>query len=371
MTFFISAVAFLFLLSVLVLIHEAGHFFAAREAGVVVEEFGFGLPPRAQTLFTWRGTKFSLNWIPFGGFVRLQGENPENEKERFARGSFGSASITARIVILTAGVAMNFLFAMLLFMVGFSVGRWIPTYLSYEALQEAAVRGEVHMIPSVLIDEVLPDGTAAQAQVPVPSILEKVDGVTVTSPEQASNLQRGKQAVTYTLRTGEDWTEETTIEVPLSPEGKTGVALRQYPRELSAPLRSPVSALYYALREANVVTVQTILGMKQLAVSLFSRGAVPEGVTGIVGIAELTHLSVQEGFMTYVRLVALLSLSLAILNILPLPALDGGRLVFVLMEFVRRKPVNRRLEVTTNLVGFLFLIALILIITFNDFLRVF
>ncbi len=371
MSIFISAVAFFILLSVLVIIHEAGHFFAAREAGVVVEEFGFGLPPKATRLFRWKKTEFTLNWIPFGGFVRLQGENPANERERFAKGSFGSASISARIVILAAGVAMNFLFAMILFTIGFSVGRWIPTYLSYEALQEAATKGEVHLVPAVLIDQLLPGGTASQAHLPIPSVLTKVDGVTVTSPEQASELQRGKQEVTYSLLTGEGFKKPVDITLPLSREGKTGVALSSFPLELSAPRRNLVQAVYLSLRETNVVTVQTILGMKQLVTSLLFQGRVPEGVTGIVGIAELTHLSVQQGFMTYLRLVALLSLSLAILNILPIPALDGGRLLFVVVEFIRRKPANRRFEVTTNLVGFLVLILLILVITFNDILRLF
>src|SRR3990167_8798679 len=110
----LSALAFFLLLTVLILFHECGHFFAARKAGVIVEEFGFGLPPRAKTLFFQGGTRFSLNWIPFGGFVRLKGENAITERDRTAPGSFGRASVFARIVILTAGVAMNFLFAIVI-----------------------------------------------------------------------------------------------------------------------------------------------------------------------------------------------------------------------------------------------------------------
>ncbi|MDD4318903.1 MAG: M50 family metallopeptidase [Candidatus Peribacteraceae bacterium] len=366
----ISALAFLLLLSVLVLIHECGHYFAAKEAGVTVEEFGFGLPPRAKTLFTYGGTRFSLNWIPFGGFVRLKGENLERESDRHKRGSFSAASIPARIVILSAGVAMNFLFALLLFTVGFSVGRWIPTYLTYEELQGAAERGEVHLVPGVLIDEVIAGGGAEQAGIPVPSILTAVSGTPVTSPDQVAPLQEGKRRVSYALLTGTGFTQEVTLTLPVR-DGKTGVSLRASPRELSAPARSVGKAFLLSLREARVVTVQTVIGMEQLAVTLFSQGRIPEGVTGIVGIAELTHLSVQEGFTTYLRLVALLSLSLAVLNILPLPALDGGRLLFVLVELVRRKPANRQFEITTNLVGFLLLIGLILVITYNDIIRLF
>ena len=119
------------------------------------------------------------------------------------------------------------------------------------------------------------------------------------------------------------------------------------------------------------MSVQTVVGIVDLLKSLALRGRVPEGITGIVGIAGLTYQSVQVGFSTYLRLVALLSLSLAILNILPLPALDGGRLMFVLVEAVIQRPLNQRFELITNTVGFFILIGLIVIITFNDVIHLF
>jgi len=370
MGFVITALAFLLLLSVLILIHECGHFFMARKAGVTVEEFGFGLPPRAFTVFSKGGTKFTINWIPFGGFVRLKGENAESESDRTAPGSFGAASIPARIAILIAGVFMNFIFAILIFTIGFSAGKWIPTYLSYDELKTAAARGEVQMTPSVLIDAVMEDGTAAVAGVPPLSILTHIDGVPVREPEDVIQLQEGKEVVTYRLQTGESFAQQREYRMPVT-DGKTGVSIRPYPRDLTVPPRSIGTAVALSFREAKVMTVQTVLGMRQLVTSLASQGKVPEGITGIVGIAGLTHVSVQQGFMTYLRLVALLSLSLAVLNILPLPALDGGRLLFVLFELVRRKPANRRFELTTNMVGFVVLITLILVITYHDILRLF
>ncbi len=366
----ISALAFLVLISVLVLIHECGHFFAARQAGVVVEEFGFGLPPRAKKLFVWQKTKFSLNWIPFGGFVRLKGENAETEKERHARGSFMAAPISSRVVILVAGVAMNFLFAFIIFTFGFSLGHWIPTYLSYADLESAAKVGEVHMIPGIIIDKALPGQGAAAVNLPTPSMLLKVDGKAVTSPEDVAPLQAGKSAVTYTVLSGKDLKTEVSVQIPLV-DGRTGVELQAYPRDLSAPLRSPLTGSVLALREGWVLTVQTVWGLGQLAQSLFTSGRVPEGITGIIGIAEYTHRSVQLGFMTYLRLLATLSLSIAILNILPIPALDGGRLFFVLLEAVRRKPADQRLEMTTNLIGFVVILLLITIVTYHDILRLF
>jgi len=154
-------------------------------------------------------------------------------------------------------------------------------------------------------------------------------------------------------------------------EGKAGVVISTFPRSLSAPLRSVGTSMLLALREAKIMTVQTMLGIGTLVSSLAQSGRVPEGITGIVGIAQLTYTSVQAGFMTYLRLVALISLSLAILNFLPFPALDGGRLLFVLVEAVTRRPLNRRFEAYSNALGFSVLILLILLITFYDIIRLF
>lgn len=364
----LSILAFIFLLSFLVILHEAGHFFAARRCGVEVEEFGFGLPPRAVTLFTWRGTRFSLNWIPFGGFVRLKGESAEEEPELRAPGTIGGASIPARILILSAGVIMNFLLAIVLFTVGFSVGHWIPTYVTFQEMLAAADRGDIAMEPAVLIEDLTPGGAAASAGVTAHAILARVDGTPIRLPTQVADLQAGKDHVTYTLLTGSGFTQERTVEVPVT-AGKTGVALVPFPRQLSAPQHSVFTAVGMALRETRIMTVQTVLGIAQLFTSLAKTGTVPRGVTGIVGIAQLTYASVQDGFMTYLRLVALLSLSLAVLNILPFPALDGGRLVFVLMEWVRGRAANRRFELATNMIGFVVLIGLIVIITYFDIIR--
>ncbi len=368
MVILLSALAFVVLITGLILIHEFGHFIAAKKAGVVVEEFGFGLPPRAKTLFKWRGTIFSLNWIPFGGFVRLKGENAVEESERKAKGSFAGASIFARTIILVAGVGMNFLLAIVIFTFGFSYGQWIPTYLSLDTMEAAAARGEIHMELAVFIDEVLAGGTAAEAKVPGQSILVAVDGVPVRKAEDAIALQQGKNRVTYSLLVGEKQ-EQKTFSVTVQ-SGKTGVYLRTLPRVLTAPSHSLPMALWLAIREAGVVTGQTVLGIAKLFSSLAQTGTVPEGVTGIVGIAQLTYTSVQQGFMVYLRLVALLSLSLAALNILPFPALDGGRLLFVFGEMLFRRSA-RRVELVTNTVGFGFLLLLIILVTLYDILRLF
>jgi regulator of sigma E protease len=368
MTVLISAVAFFLLITGLVLIHELGHFLVAKWAKVTVEEFGFGLPPRVFTFFKWRGTAFTMNWIPFGGFVRLKGENASTQKERVEKGSFSAASIAWRCAILVAGVAMNFLLAFCIFVFGFSAGQWIPTYLSLEDMEAAAGRGEIHLKLGVLIDDVLTGGGALEAGVSTGSVLLAVDGTPVSRPTDVVALQTGKRSVQYTIRESET-AEPTTVRVAVD-QGKTGVYLRPVPLELSAEVRSVVEGVILAARETHIVTSQTVIGIAKLFSSLAQRGTVPEGVTGIVGIAQITYSSVQEGFMVYLRLVALLSLSLAVLNILPFPALDGGRLVFVLSELFIR-PGSRKFEVIANTVGFVVLLLVILLVTFYDVFRLF
>lgn len=367
MLLIISSVAFFILITGLILIHEFGHFIAARKAGIVVEEFGFGLPPKAKKIFTWQGTDFTLNWIPFGGFVRLKGEN-EEESGRKSKGSFAHASILTRCIILTAGVAMNFFLAVIIFLFGFSYGQWIPTYLTLEEMEAAAARGDIHMKLGVVIDDVLSGGGAEAADIPAGSVLQSIDGRAVTRPGDVVDFQQGKRSVTYAyVPAGGSGTLTATVRVE---EGKTGIYLRSIPLELSAPKRGVVEAAVLSVRETGVVTSQTVLGIGRLFGSLAQSGRVPAGVTGIIGIAQLTYTSVQEGFIVYLRLVALLSLSLAVLNILPFPALDGGRLIFVLSElFV--KPGNRRVEAMVNAIGFAVLLLLILIVTLYDVFRLF
>lgn len=367
----LTAVAFVALLTLLILIHEFGHFMAAKSAGVTVEEFGFGLPPKACTLFRKNGTVFTLNWVPFGGFVRLKGETELAEHERNRPGSFHSASLTARVVILSAGVFMNFLLAFFLLVFGFSVGKWIPTYFEMADMQEHAEKGIISLETGVVIEKVLSGESAAIAGVPEKSVLIKVNDIPITLAEQVGEIQQEKRRVVYTVLVGEgEATQEQKFTVTLK-DGKSGVVISTFPRTLSAPMRGVATSAMLALREARIMTVQTVLGIGTLIASLAQSGRVPEGITGIVGIAQLTYSSVQAGFMTYLRLVALISLSLAILNFLPFPALDGGRLLFVLVEGVTRRPLNRRFEAFSNALGFSVLILLIILITFYDIIRLF
>lgn len=368
MTLVISVVAFVLLLTLLIIIHELGHFALAKFFGVEVEEFGFGLPPRAVSLFRSGGTIFSLNWVPFGGFVRLKGENAVDEVRRFEKGSFASAPAYARILILAGGVAMNFLLAFVLFTCGFSFGRWVPYhYVTQQQFDEAVQLGEMTYRTGVFIKDVAKGGAADAVQVSRGSEIISIDGTLVTTPKDVIKMQAGKTSVTYALRDTKTG-KESMVELTLI-DSKSGIVLAD--SIIEARYRSWKRSFALSAREMSFMTVQTLNGMRNLFSTLFTRFRIPEGITGIVGIYGLTSSAVQEGFMTYLQLVALLSLSLAILNILPLPALDGGRLLFVLVEMVIRRPLNQQFEVLVNAVGFFLLISLIIIITFNDVIHLF
>lgn len=368
MMLLISALAFVLLLTLLIIIHELGHFTLAKLFKIDVEEFGFGLPPKAKSLFRSGGTEFTLNWVPFGGFVRLKGENEVNVEKRFEPGSFASAPYHARILILGGGVFMNFMLAFVLLVIGFWVGEWVPNHYTTDTQFEvAAAQGEIIFQKGVFVQEILKDGAADKAGLQKGASILAVDGKTVTTPEDVLALQKDKETVQYTVEEGKARVRRT-IDLTLT-EGKAGVALA--PTLVSATKRSFGRAVTLALNETTFMTVQTVIGMYHLGKSLLTEFAVPAGITGVVGIYALTYASVQDGFATYMQLVALLSLSLAILNILPLPALDGGRLMFVFIEMIIRRPLNQQFELLVNAAGFFLLIALIVIITFNDVIHLF
>jgi regulator of sigma E protease len=221
----------------------------------------------------------------------------------------------------------------------------------------------------MVIDEVLEGGGAEAAGIQPGSVLEAIDGQPVTGSGDILRLQTGKREVLYSVLLPGDSEEKRDVRVVVE-DGKTGIYLRRLPRLLSSPDRSIGEGTMLALRESKIVMVQSVLGIGKLFSSLATQGTVPEGITGIVGIAQLTYTSVQEGLMVYLRLVALLSLSLAILNILPFPALDGGRLIFVLAEGIFRR-TNRRFELVTNALGFWVLLFVIVLVTLFDVLRLF
>lgn len=288
----LSIIAFILLFSFLILIHEAGHFFAARAAGVKVLEFGLGLGKKIYGK-QYGETEYTLNMIPFGGFVRMLGEEEASDDPR----SFQKASVWWRMIITLAGVFMNFVFAVFALTVLFTVGT-NPILVSDEDVQRAEAQGIIELGPE-----------------------------------------------------NEDGKRDLLSIQPV-----------QYPFPQS---------FFFAVQETGRISVAVVKRAGEIPGELITKLRVPEGLSGPVGIAQITYHVVPLGFLAVFKLAALLSVSLAVMNLLPIPALDGGRFVFQMVEvLIRRKPPEKW-ENAIHMGGFIFLMGLLLIITFNDILKLF
>lgn len=354
---------FIVILSVLVLAHEWGHFTAARRTGMVVEEFGIGFPPK---LFSWtdkKGTKWSINLVPIGGFVRIQGESGEH---RFEPGSFATKGYVARFVVLFGGVFMNLVVAALLFTFGFAVG--LPSVIEGGADARAIVTDQ-----SVSIVQILSDSPAAQAGVAEGDKILTIDGETFTSGETAREALKPN-------------VDGTPIELNFEHEGevKSVKLIPSYIKEIDRDgvglALVETGKVRYPLYLAPVKGVTTTFGLTAQIVEAF--GGLIKGVftkdsnvaaqlSGPVGIAVLTGEVAGLGIMHLVQFAAMLSVNLAVLNVLPFPALDGGRIFFLAIEAIRRKPTSQKFEQSIHAAGFALLILLVIFVTYRDIVNLF
>ncbi|MEK7640964.1 MAG: site-2 protease family protein [Patescibacteria group bacterium] len=328
-------------ISVLILIHEAGHFFAARKFGIAVEEFGFGFPPR---LFAKKigETLYSINLLPFGGFVRLFGENQwDAAGGGEARHSFFKQSAWKRSLVIVAGVAMNFFLGWMLMSLIFMIGT--PQV--------------------VLVAEVLADSPAAAA-----GILAQDQ---ITGFDQASdfvgaiNQSRGKEINFSISRNGQEINIKATPR--LSGDGALGVAVVDAGIErLSIPI-----ALWEGLRASVSIVVGIIVAFANLLWGLVTQGRLLIDFVGPIGIFGVASQAGSMGFVYLIQLLALISLNLAVLNILPFPALDGGRFLFILIEKIKGSPLKPEFERSANAVGFLLLLLLVISVTIRDVIHLF
>ena len=334
--------SFFIILSVLILIHELGHFVVARWFKIKVEEFGFGYPPKILG-FKKQETEYSLNLLPFGGFVRMLGEDlPEGH------GSFASQKKPVKIAVLLAGVSMNFLLGILLF-AGIYTKIGIPEKVDY--LKVTSVT----------------DGSPAQT-----AGLKPDDKILNFKETQAFiewvNENRG-QEVALQLGDGREvkltprLAEETPAGQGALGVGITDVDLVQYPL-----WQRPFRGMVTGVKEAWLWGKEIVTGLVKMAVGL-GQGQVPKDVTGPVGIYEISKNVAKEGFIAVLQFMAILSINLAILNLLPLPALDGGRLFFVLGEIITGKKLKPEWEQRIHLAGMLALIGLMVLITIKDIQR--
>ena len=346
MEVFITVIAFLGILAVLIIAHEFGHYITAKAAGVTVEEVGIGFPPRLLS-FKCGGTIYSLNAIPLGGFVKMAGEEDPR-----VPGSLASKSIPARLLTLSAGSLMNLLLPLLLFSVAFMV----PHNIVYGQVQ---------------VDEVAANSPAARAGIVAGDSILEINGKQVNS---VGDVQRGiqlnlGQAVSLLIQHADDTVEEVRAVPRWQPpeeEGAIGVAVRTVSPTVVRQSYPFWQAIPMGVREC----IDTFVLFKNGIISMII-GSVPTTLAGPVGIAQLTGEVAQAGFSPLLEFAAFLSINLAIINLLPLPALDGGRIAFVLLELVRRgRRVSARVEGMVHMVGFAMLITFLLLITYQDIIRI-
>jgi regulator of sigma E protease len=342
----ITILIFLGILAVLIIAHELGHFATAKAFGVKVEEFGLGFPPRLFGIK--RGeTLYSLNAVPLGGFTKMAGEEDPNVER-----SLASKSVGARVIVLSAGSIMNFLLPILLFTIAFMVPHNVVT-------------------GDVMVAEVAPESPAAVAGIEVGDTLVSINDEPVQSISDLqtyTQLNLGKE-VNLAVRHSDETVEEVRLIPrwkPPSGEGAIGVAV-----SMPEPVITRQSYPFWEAVPMGVSEcIDTFVIFKNEILKWFI-GATPVQVTGPVGIAQMTGEVAQAGLSPLLLFAGFLSINLAIINILPLPALDGGRIVFVLLGWVRRgRRISPRTEGLVHAIGFALLIAAMLAVTYQDIIRI-
>lgn len=371
-----TVVIFILVLGVLVFVHELGHFVTARRLGVTAEEFGFGFPPRicgwkkvnGRRKFFWgnkdvediksEDTVYSLNFVPMGGFVKIKGENGEDQSDP---DSFASKKIWARSVILSAGVTMNVLLCMVCLMAAFALG-------APQVVDEVAP-GAVVKDAKIQIVQVLKNTPAAVAGIQLGDTIISLDQQAFTSREQIQSYIAGKEGQVITMRLdrlGEMKTAEVRP-VMLSEIQKIGIGIGLAKTGIvSYPW---YESIWLGVRGTFVMAVQIIVAFATVIKNSIIGQPLGIDVAGPVGIAVMTGQVARMGFVYILQFVALLSLNLAIINFLPFPALDGGRVLFLIIEKIRRKAVNQKAEQIIHTIGFALLMVLVVLVTGRDILK--
>lgn len=359
---FWTVILFLALLSVLVLVHEWGHYAAAKRSGMKVEEFGLGFPPRLFGKKGKDGMIWSVNAIPLGGFVKIKGEGGDHAGEP---DSFASKSLWKRFVVLIAGVTMNLVLAAALFSVGFGFG--LPAVVEGGTDPSAVITDKaLHVV------EVVEGSPADQAGMEIGDRVISIDGTAYETGEEARGAlapnEDGSPIKMVIARDGEVVDVNVTpayLEV-IQKEG-VGIGLVQ-----TGTLRYPwYVAPVKGVQMAVVSTVQVVQGFGSLIVGLVSKDQAVAELSGPVGIAVLTGQVAELGASHLVQFAAMLSVNLAVINVLPFPALDGGRILFLAIEAIRRRPASAKVEQAIHATGFAILLLIVILVTYKDIVNFF
>ncbi|PIP21480.1 MAG: hypothetical protein COX39_02710 [Candidatus Nealsonbacteria bacterium CG23_combo_of_CG06-09_8_20_14_all_40_13] len=349
MTFLLTLVVFILILGLLIFVHEFGHFIIAKRTGVKVLEFAFGFPPR---IFSWKRqeTTYSINAIPVGGYVKMLGEDGQNN----APNSFSKKKVPTRLAIVFAGVFFNFLLTIVLLAIGFSIG------MSPIVSKADSFSGE--KIHNILVVQIEKDSPAQKVGIQ--------SGEMILGFKNAADFQNFTQAhkgetISLAMKKA-GRTRNISVLLSQSSEAPLGVGMVE-----DVKVKLPFyKAIVAATAETGKITWAIIKFLGIFFKNIFVSGKVSQDVTGPVGVFSFVSSAIDLGLVYVLQLTALISINLALINILPFPALDGGRILFIALEGVRGKKVIRaEIENIIHLVGFAILILLILAITYRDIIR--
>src|SRR3989344_564438 len=344
---------FIIVLSILVFVHELGHFLAARRAGIRVDEFGFGFPPRVWGKKIGE-TIYSINALPVGGFVRLHGEDEavaeDKERAYFFQGKF------TRFLVVVAGVLMNFLLSIL----AFSIISW------HSGVPQETGRVKVNAVAT--------GSPAEAADIQNGDVIVAVDGKQVVNSDefiQEVGTKRGKEVELTLLKSNQETQKVSTVPRENPPVGEGALGVTFSSKEFVKPplYKRPFVSIREGVKEA-VFWVQTTVGGLATVVSQVIQGQKPEGIAGPIGIFQITGSVAKEGLLPLISLIGILSVNLAVLNILPIPALDGGRLLFIIVEAFFGRKVLPVFEKAAHAVGMILLLLLLILVTLQDLSRI-
>ena len=359
-----SIILFLIILSLLVIAHELGHFFVARKAGIRVDEFGLGYPPRAKKLFHRNGTDFTLNWLPLGGFVKIFGEDgsedlsPEDQKQSFM---YKPKYIQA--LVLVAGVTMNFLIGWILIVGLYTVG----THIIFDDTIPSTYLANTQL----LIENVSPGTPAELSQLKAGDILKKLSYADHSkmlekyAPETLTDFIRGSNGTQLEFDIVRD---QQPLVILVTPQNTSGHFMVGITPELVGYVKMPFfTSIVEGFHSSIMLVKETVTGIA----GLFTHKVSLDEVSGPVGMVALVGDAYKMGFEYLIFFTVIISLSLSVINLIPFPALDGGRLLFVIIEAVIRRPIPPKIANTLNTAGFVILLLLMLIVTYHDVLNLF
>lgn len=350
---------FIIVLSILVLVHELGHFFAAKLQGVRVEEFGLGLPPRIYGI-SYKGTIYSINLLPFGGFVKLFGEEYKQIEDKKLNtseihGSFVHKTTFQKSLIITAGVICNFLLGFLITSYIFTSGVSIPT-------DKVIVTKVMKNSPAYF------SGIQKNDQIYSIATNKKVERIKTSENLIALTKKYAGTTIQLTIKRNSSFIPLSIIprKKPAQDQGPLGIVISN-----SKIVKYPISiALIKGFQESIKVITLTATEFGKIILKAIQLQPVAVDVLGPIGIYYLTSEVAKSGIYQLLQLMALLSLNLAFINILPFPALDGGRLAMILYEGITKKRINPNIESKLNYIGFGFLLILILLISIKDITQI-